>query len=101
VSSGVSFSGGKQQRREADHSPPSSAEVENGGAKPPLSHTSSWRKAQLIMHREMFTLFFYLLYEPEYVIPCLSKLTEEKSCLNTFEFPSCALVPKVLNFNQF
>jgi hypothetical protein len=31
--------------READHSPPSSAEVKNDGAIPPLSHTSSWRGA--------------------------------------------------------
>jgi hypothetical protein len=30
---------------EADHSPPFSAEVENGGAIPPLSHTVSWRGA--------------------------------------------------------
>jgi hypothetical protein len=29
--------------READHSPPSSAEVKNGGAIPPLPHTSSLR----------------------------------------------------------
>jgi hypothetical protein len=28
-------------RREADHSPPSSAEVKNGGAIPPLSHPPS------------------------------------------------------------
>jgi hypothetical protein len=30
---------------EADHSPPSSAEVKKCGAIPPLSHTSSWRDA--------------------------------------------------------
>jgi hypothetical protein len=34
----------KQQGCEADHSPPSSAKV-NDGAIPPLSHTSSWRSA--------------------------------------------------------
>jgi hypothetical protein len=33
--------GVKQQGREADHSPPSSAEVEKGGAIPPLPHMSS------------------------------------------------------------
>jgi hypothetical protein len=27
---------------ESDHSPPSSGEVKNGGAIPPLSHMSSW-----------------------------------------------------------
>jgi hypothetical protein len=31
--------------READHSPPSSAEVKNGGAVPPLPRTSLWRNA--------------------------------------------------------
>jgi hypothetical protein len=35
----------KQQRREADHSPPSSAEVKNGGAVPSLPLTSSWCNA--------------------------------------------------------
>jgi hypothetical protein len=35
----------KQQGREADHSYPSSAEVKNGGAIPPLLHRSSWRSA--------------------------------------------------------
>jgi hypothetical protein len=31
--------------RVADHSPPSSAEVKNGGAIPPLPHMSSWHSA--------------------------------------------------------
>jgi hypothetical protein len=35
----------KQPGREADNSPPSSAEVKNGGAITPLPHTSSWRGA--------------------------------------------------------
>jgi hypothetical protein len=33
----------KRPGREADHTPPSSAEVKNGGAVPPLPHLSSWR----------------------------------------------------------
>jgi hypothetical protein len=37
--------GVKRPGREADHSPPSSAEVKNGGAMPPLPYTSSWRGA--------------------------------------------------------
>jgi hypothetical protein len=32
----------KRLRREADHSPPYSAKIKNGGAIPPLPHTSSW-----------------------------------------------------------
>jgi hypothetical protein len=34
--------GVKRSRREGDHSPPSSADVTNGGAIPPLSRTSLW-----------------------------------------------------------
>jgi hypothetical protein len=37
--------GVKRQEREADHLPPSSAEVKKGGAIPPLPHISSWRSA--------------------------------------------------------
>jgi hypothetical protein len=35
----------KRQGREADHSPPSSAEVKKGGATLPLPHMSSWHSA--------------------------------------------------------
>jgi hypothetical protein len=38
----------KRPGREAEHSPPFSDEVRNGGAIPPLPHTSSWRCATLI-----------------------------------------------------
>jgi hypothetical protein len=34
--------GVKRKGRESDHSPPSSDEVKNGGAIPPLAHTPSW-----------------------------------------------------------
>jgi hypothetical protein len=34
--------GVKRQGREADHSPPSNDEVNNGGVIPPLPHKSSW-----------------------------------------------------------
>jgi hypothetical protein len=37
--------GVKRPGREADYSPPSSAEVKNGGAVPPLLHMSSWHNA--------------------------------------------------------
>jgi hypothetical protein len=41
-----SFPGGvKCQGHEADHSPPSSAEVKKGGATPPLPHMSLWHNA--------------------------------------------------------
>jgi hypothetical protein len=35
--------GVKRQKRVAHNSPPSSAEMQNGGAIPPLPHTPSWR----------------------------------------------------------
>jgi hypothetical protein len=47
--------GVKRPEREADHSPPSSAQVKNDGATPPLPHTFSWRGAQLVKHRVIFT----------------------------------------------
>jgi hypothetical protein len=45
----------KRPGREADHSPPSSAGVKNGGAIPPLPHASSWHSAQLIKRRDNLT----------------------------------------------
>jgi hypothetical protein len=39
---GALVPGVKRPGRETDHSPPSTAEVKNDGAIPPLSHTSSW-----------------------------------------------------------
>jgi hypothetical protein len=47
--------GVKRQRREADHSPPTSAEVKNAGAIPPLPRMSSMHSASLIKHRDIFT----------------------------------------------
>jgi hypothetical protein len=45
----------KRQGREAGHSFPSSAEVKNGGATPPLPQMSSWHSACLIKHRNNFS----------------------------------------------
>jgi hypothetical protein len=50
--------GVKRPRRVSDHSSPSSAEVKNGGAIPPLPYTSSWRGVSLIKHRDTFTFIF-------------------------------------------
>jgi hypothetical protein len=41
-----------------DHSPPSSAEVSNGGAIPPVPLMFSWNSASLIKHRDNFTSFY-------------------------------------------
>jgi hypothetical protein len=53
--SGGSFLGPKRLGLEANHSPPPNAEVKNGGAVPPLRHTSLWRRAKLIKRRDNFT----------------------------------------------
>jgi hypothetical protein len=37
--------GVKRPGRNADYSPPSSVEVNNGGATPPIPHASPWRNA--------------------------------------------------------
>jgi hypothetical protein len=39
MGTGVAFTGGKAAGNEADHSPPASADVNNGGAIPPLPRT--------------------------------------------------------------
>jgi hypothetical protein len=49
------FLGGKLPEREADHSPPSTAQVKNDGAIPPFHRTSSWHDAQLVKHSDNFT----------------------------------------------
>jgi hypothetical protein len=51
---GALSQGAKQQVREADYSPPYTAEEKNGGAIYPLPHTSSWRGASLIKQKDNF-----------------------------------------------
>jgi hypothetical protein len=41
------------------YSPPSTAELKNGGTSPPLPHMSTWHSALLIKHRDNFTVFFF------------------------------------------
>jgi hypothetical protein len=45
MGTGAFFPGVKQPGHEADHSPPSSAEVKNDGAVPQLCHMFSWHGA--------------------------------------------------------
>jgi hypothetical protein len=52
-------------------SSPSSAEVKNGAAIPPLSHNASWRCAQLIKSRNNFT-FLNIYHTYEIHVPVLS-----------------------------
>jgi hypothetical protein len=55
--------GVKWPAREADQSPPCSAELKKGGAIPPLPRMSSWHSTYLIKHRHNFT--FLMLWTPE------------------------------------
>jgi hypothetical protein len=52
IGGGALYSGTRNQEYGADHSSPSSAEVNTGGAIPLFPHTSSWNDAYLIKHRE-------------------------------------------------
>jgi hypothetical protein len=56
---GLLTQGVKRPGCEADHSPPSSAEVKNGGAIPPLPHMSSWDNVKLIKQRDNFIFLPY------------------------------------------
>jgi hypothetical protein len=47
VPAALSLGGVKRPGLEADHSPPSSAEVKKSGSIPPLPHICSWRGEQL------------------------------------------------------
>jgi hypothetical protein len=53
--------GVKRQGHEADHSSPSSAEVKNGGAIPPLPHMSSLYFVSFIKQRDNCTLRYLYL----------------------------------------
>jgi hypothetical protein len=55
---GSLYSGVKRPRREADHSPPVSAEVKKMWIHSP--HTPSWRSAWLVKHRDNFTFFTFI-----------------------------------------
>jgi len=54
-----SFPGGKRPGREANNSPPSSAEVKNEWSSTSTPNTPSWRDTQL-KHGDNFTFYLYL-----------------------------------------
>jgi hypothetical protein len=58
------ISGAKRSWREADRSPPSSVEVKNGEAVPPLPNMPSWRRVSIIKQRDKF--IFLPLYLVDY-----------------------------------
>jgi hypothetical protein len=52
----------KRPGREGDHSSPSRAEVNHGGAVPPFPYMSLWRGALLIKHKDNFTFLSLTLH---------------------------------------
>jgi hypothetical protein len=74
---GVFSPGVKHPESEADHSPPSIAEVKNGGAIPPLLYMFSWRGTYSIKPRQNLTL---CPYEIEFLLI----LIRDKLCIETF-----------------
>jgi hypothetical protein len=59
MGTGALFQHYRQLGHEADHSSPSSVEVNNDTALTPLSHAFSWCHDQLIKHRDNFTFYLY------------------------------------------
>jgi hypothetical protein len=77
----------KRPQCEANNWPPSSAEVKNVGAIHSPFHTSSWRCAYLIKHRDNFT--YLLLHTPGAPIllwRLLSEMGEERTHTNKSAF---------------
>jgi hypothetical protein len=53
--------GVKRQGRDADHSPPTSAEVKKTWIYTSTPRTPSWRSASLVKHRDDFTFIIYII----------------------------------------
>jgi hypothetical protein len=72
---------------EADSSPPSSAEVKNGGFIPPLRHTSSWLSAKLNAVTTLPFLAYFLSFERMKVLACFPYFEKMKvlGCFCDFE----------------
>jgi hypothetical protein len=62
MGTGALSPGIKRLGQEAGHSHPSDDEIKNGGAIPPLPHTSSRHDAKFIKHKDNFTITFHLCY---------------------------------------
>jgi hypothetical protein len=60
MDTGGSFPGVKQPGREADHSPPISAEVKKMWLYTSTPHTPSGDSAQLVKQRDNFAIFYTL-----------------------------------------
>jgi hypothetical protein len=58
-----------------------------------LIHVTFQHRDQVMQPRVVPLAKVHLLYEAEYVIPCIGNLTEEKSCASMFEFPTGAKIP--------
>jgi hypothetical protein len=81
------FPGEMGPGREIDHSLPSSVEVKNVGAMPPLPHMSLWRVCLYLYHREGSL----------YVILVKEKVASEPALLSVIRFPLSVIIPQVLH----
>jgi hypothetical protein len=88
---GTVFPGVKRPGRETDHSPPSSAEVKNSGAKSLLPHTSSWCGACVNTGQ----LYVYMEKSPFWEAGGLTaSLSEPEGLLRVYSrVPHCFLSP--------
>jgi hypothetical protein len=68
--------------REANHLPPTSTKIKNGGSIPPLPHTSSRHSAELTEHRDKLT-FAFAIFTGRGFIPGLW-VTSYKSIARSF-----------------
>jgi hypothetical protein len=94
--------GAKKPGHEADNTSPTSAEVKKGGSIHPLACTSPWRSAQLVKHRDNFTLFKCLGWTPIFYPGPSEKLrrmpselcptTLIKLCCSLTHFPPCSVM---------
>jgi hypothetical protein len=81
------FPGGKQPGREADHSPPTSAQVKKTWIYTSTPHMSSRHSAPLVEHRDNFTFFFFTTIIDAEIVQCtfcVESLTEMHHFLKSF-----------------
>jgi hypothetical protein len=101
--------GVKRRQREAEHPPPSSAEVKNGEAIPPLPNKSSCCGAELIKQRSNFILpchpsmlwspkrykqYRFFRFSDKYLI-CISHIFQ--TCYMSRRSPSWRIVANILS----
>jgi hypothetical protein len=92
---GALSTGVKRLGHEADHSSPSSADVKNGGAVPPLPHMFSWHCVSFIKQRDNCPLRYLYWYKchlhilKDLRLPLIQKIAPWFRLFNAFFFVRC------------